>query len=42
VAAKLRREGVRFLLAGEPQGRDGYVKELDRLIEAKELCLPAS
>lgn len=34
-AAKLKLEGVRFILAGDPQGRDGYVKELDRLIEAK-------
>jgi glycosyltransferase involved in cell wall biosynthesis len=36
-AAKLQIEGVRYVLAGDPQGRDGYVKELDRLIEAKGL-----
>jgi glycosyltransferase involved in cell wall biosynthesis len=36
-AAKLRLEGVRFVLAGDPQGRDGYVKELDRSIEAHGL-----
>jgi glycosyltransferase involved in cell wall biosynthesis len=36
-AAKLKLEGVRFVLAGDPQGRDGYVKELDRLIDARGL-----
>ena len=36
-AAKLRPEGVRFILAGDPQGREGYVKEIDRLIEARGL-----
>ncbi len=36
-AAKLKLEGVRYVLAGDPQGRDGYVKELDRSIEAKGL-----
>jgi glycosyltransferase involved in cell wall biosynthesis len=33
-AAKLRPEGVRFILAGDPQGRDCYVRELDRLIDS--------
>ncbi len=36
-AAKLKPQGVRFILAGDPQGRDGYVKEIDRLIEARGL-----
>ncbi len=36
-AAKLKPDGVRFILAGDAQGRDGYVKELDRLIEARGL-----
>ena len=36
-AAQLKPEGVRFILAGDPQGRDGYVKEIDRLIEARGL-----
>ncbi|MDE3175863.1 MAG: glycosyltransferase family 4 protein [Pseudomonadota bacterium] len=36
-AAKLHLEGVRYVLAGDPQGRDGYVREIDRLIEAKGL-----
>jgi glycosyltransferase involved in cell wall biosynthesis len=36
-AAKLRLEGVRYILAGDPQGREGYVRELDRLIEANGL-----
>jgi glycosyltransferase involved in cell wall biosynthesis len=39
-AARLRGEGLRdvaFVLAGDPQGRDGYVRELDRLIEARGL-----
>ena len=36
-AAKLRLEGVRYVLAGDPQGRDGYVRELDRSIEAQGL-----
>ncbi len=26
-------EGVRYILAGDPQGRDGYARELDALIE---------
>ena len=34
-AAKLKLEGVRYILAGDAQGRDGYVKELDRLIDAR-------
>ena len=39
-AAKLRERGHRdiaFVLAGDPQGRDGYVKELDRLIRERGL-----
>ncbi|KLK94407.1 glycosyl transferase [Microvirga vignae] len=39
-AAKLRDAGVTdvaYILAGDPQGRDSYVKELDSLIEAKRL-----
>jgi glycosyltransferase involved in cell wall biosynthesis len=36
-AAKLRLEGVRYVLAGDPQGRDGYVREIDRLIAAQGL-----
>ena len=36
-AAKLQLEGVRYVLAGDPQGRDGYVREIDRLIEARGL-----
>ena len=36
-AARLRLEGVRYVLAGDPQGRDGYVRELDRSIEAQGL-----
>jgi len=39
-AAKLRSLGVQdaaYVLAGDPQGRDGYVRELDRLIEARGL-----
>jgi glycosyltransferase involved in cell wall biosynthesis len=36
-AAKLRRDGVRFILAGDPQGRDGYVREIDRAIDAAGL-----
>ena len=36
-AAKLRLEGVRYVLAGDPQGRDGYVKELDKSIAAQGL-----
>lgn len=39
-AAKLKQEGltgVAFILAGDPQGRDGYARELDRLIEANGL-----
>ncbi len=36
-AAKLHLEGVRYVLAGDPQGRDGYVREIDRLIEARGL-----
>ncbi len=39
-AAKLRDAGVRdvaYILAGDPQGRDSYVKELDGLIEARKL-----
>ncbi len=30
-------KGVVFILAGDPQGRDSYVKELDKLITAREL-----
>lgn len=39
-AAKLRDAGlsdVAYILAGDPQGRDSYVKELDALIEARKL-----
>lgn len=39
-AAKLRDAGVRdvaYILAGDPQGRDSYVKDLDGLIEARKL-----
>lgn len=39
-AAKLRDAGIRdvaYILAGDPQGRDSYVKELDSLIEARQL-----
>jgi glycosyltransferase involved in cell wall biosynthesis len=39
-AAKLRDKGVTdvaYILAGDPQGRDSYVKELDSLIGAKGL-----
>ena len=36
-AGKLRRDGVRFILAGDPQGRDGYVREVDRAIDAAGL-----
>ncbi|PVE25949.1 glycosyl transferase [Microvirga sp. KLBC 81] len=39
-AAKLRDAGVTdvaYILAGDPQGRDSYVKELDSLIGAKGL-----
>ncbi len=36
-AAKLKLEGVRFVLAGDAQGRDGYVRELDRSIETHGL-----
>jgi glycosyltransferase involved in cell wall biosynthesis len=39
-AAKLRDAGlgdVAYILAGDPQGRDSYVKELDGLIEARKL-----
>ncbi|WP_343232595.1 glycosyltransferase family 4 protein [Microvirga antarctica] len=39
-AAKLRDAGVRdvaYILAGDPQGRDSYVKELDQLIDARKL-----
>jgi glycosyltransferase involved in cell wall biosynthesis len=39
-AAKLRDAGltdVAYILAGDPQGRDSYVKDLDSLIEAKKL-----
>ena len=39
-AARLRDGGlsdVAFVLAGDPQGRDGYVKELDALIAARSL-----
>lgn len=40
-AAILRQWGlsdVAFVLAGDPQGRDGYVRELDGLIEASGLA----
>ncbi|HYF54483.1 MAG TPA: glycosyltransferase family 4 protein [Salinarimonas sp.] len=39
-AARLKEAGVgdvAFVLAGDPQGRDGYVRELDRLVEARGL-----
>jgi glycosyltransferase involved in cell wall biosynthesis len=39
-AAKLRGRGrteIAYVLAGDPQGRDGYVKELDRLIAQRGL-----
>ena len=39
-AAKLRESGqtgVAYVLAGDPQGRTAYVRELDRLIEARDL-----
>ena len=39
-AAKLKEWGltdVAFVLAGDPQGRDGYVKEVDALIAARGL-----
>jgi glycosyltransferase involved in cell wall biosynthesis len=39
-AARLRSEGlsdVAFVLAGDPQGRDSYVRELDRLIADRGL-----
>ena len=39
-AAKLKAAGladVVFMLAGDPQGRDGYVRELDKAIETKGL-----
>jgi glycosyltransferase involved in cell wall biosynthesis len=39
-AARLRDQGLRdvgFVLAGDPQGRDSYVKELDALIASKKL-----
>jgi glycosyltransferase involved in cell wall biosynthesis len=39
-ATLLRERGlddVAFVLAGDPQGRDGYVRELDRLITARKL-----
>ncbi len=39
-AAKLRDAGisdVAYILAGDPQGRDSYVKDLDALIEARKL-----
>lgn len=39
-AARLRDAGVTdvaYILAGDPQGRDSYVRELDSLIEAKNL-----
>ena len=38
-AAKLRDAGisdVAYILAGDPQGRDSYVKDLDALIEARQ------
>ena len=37
-ASRLHAQGlsdVRYILAGDPQGRDGYVKELDALIVAR-------
>ena len=36
-AAKLKLEGVRFIMAGDAQGRDSYAKELDRLIQTHQL-----
>jgi glycosyltransferase involved in cell wall biosynthesis len=39
-AAKLRDAGmtdVAYILAGDPQGRDSYVRELESLIEARKL-----
>jgi glycosyltransferase involved in cell wall biosynthesis len=39
-AAKLRDQGledVGFVLAGDPQGRENYVRELDQLIAARKL-----
>jgi glycosyltransferase involved in cell wall biosynthesis len=39
-AAELKKaglEGVAFVLAGDPQGRDGYLKELDLSIKARGL-----
>lgn len=39
-AAKLRDSGLSdaaFILAGDPQGRDSYVKEIDSLIESRKL-----
>ncbi|MBF9233721.1 glycosyltransferase family 4 protein [Microvirga alba] len=39
-AAKLRDAGVTdvaYILAGDPQGRDSYVRELDNLIESRKL-----
>ena len=39
-AAKLKAAGladVVFMLAGDPQGRDGYVRDLDKAIETKGL-----
>ncbi|MCB5174044.1 glycosyltransferase family 4 protein [Microvirga lenta] len=39
-AAKLRDQGVRdvaYILAGDPQGRDSYVRDLENLIEARKL-----
>jgi glycosyltransferase involved in cell wall biosynthesis len=39
-AAKLRDAGLRdvgFILAGDPQGRDSYVRDLDSLIAARQL-----
>lgn len=39
-AAKLRDAGMKdvaYILAGDPQGRDSYVRELDSLIEARRL-----
>ncbi len=39
-ASRLRARGlndVRYIMAGDPQGRDGYVKELDAMIVARGL-----
>jgi glycosyltransferase involved in cell wall biosynthesis len=39
-AAELKKaglDGVAFVLAGDPQGRDGYLKELDLAIKARAL-----